>query len=112
MSSCNDCIKFSLNIKDPLLEFFDISTGKYRNRKAKFYHAIVHLDHCLNCGSANIVHNGHLYSNVRYPALDDSQNLYTENFNEKYFLHIQIASAEPANGSFFRMHDKKRDNQN
>ena len=34
------------------------------------------------------------------------------NFNEKYFLHIQIASAEPANGSFFRMHDKKRDNQN
>ena len=41
-----------------------------------------------------------------------SQNLYTENFNEKYFLHIQIASAEPANGSFFRMHDKKRDNQN
>ena len=35
-----------------------------------------------------------------------------ENFNEKYFLHIQIASAEPANGSFFRMHDKKRDNQN
>ncbi|UIK34602.1 ISL3 family transposase [Lactobacillus amylovorus] len=72
MSSYNDCIKFSLNIKDPLLEFFDISTGKYRNRKAKFYHAIVHLDHCLNCGSANIVHNGHLYSNVRYPALDAS----------------------------------------
>ena len=72
MSSCNDCVKFSLNIKDPLLEFFDISTGKYRNRKAKFYHAIVHLDHCLNCGSANIVHNGYLYSNVRYPALDAS----------------------------------------
>lgn len=72
MSSCNDCIKFSLNIKDPLLEFWDISTGKYRNREAKFYHAIVHLDHCLNCGSDNIVHNGHLYSNVRYPALDAS----------------------------------------
>lgn len=72
MSSCNDCIKFSLNIKDPLLEFLDISTGKYRNREAKFYHAIVHLDHCLNCGSDNIVHNGHLYSNVRYPALDAS----------------------------------------
>ena len=72
MSSCNDCIKFSLNIKDPLLEFLDISTGKYRNREAKFYHAIVHLDHCLNYGSDNIVHNGHLYSNVRYPALDAS----------------------------------------
>ena len=72
MSSCNDCIKFSLNIKDPLLEFLDISTGKYRNREAKFYHAIVHLDHCLNCGSDTIVHNGHLYSNVRYPALDAS----------------------------------------
>ena len=40
MSSCNDCIKFSLNIKDPLLEFLDISTGKYRNREAKFYHAL------------------------------------------------------------------------
>ena len=39
MSSCNDCIKFSLNIKDPLLEFLDISTGKYRNREAKFYPA-------------------------------------------------------------------------
>ena len=35
-------------------------------------HAIVHLDHCLNCGSDNIVHHGHLYSNVRYPALDAS----------------------------------------
>ena len=37
-----------------------------------FLHVIVHLDHCLNCGSDNIVHNGHLYSNVRYPALDAS----------------------------------------
>nr|WP_257797004.1 helix-turn-helix domain-containing protein [Lactobacillus crispatus] len=55
-----------------MLEFLDISTGKYRNREAKFYHAIVHLDHCLNCGSDTIVHNGHLYSNVRYPALDAS----------------------------------------
>ena len=65
-------IKFSLNIKDPLLEFLDISIGKYRNRDAKFYHAVAHLDQCLNCGSTNIVHNGHLYSNVRYPALDAS----------------------------------------
>ena len=72
MSSYNDCIKFSLNIKDPLLEFLDISIGKYRNRDAKFYHAVAHLDQCLNCGSTNIVHNGHLYSNVRYPALDAS----------------------------------------
>src|SRR5699024_12216368 len=72
MSSYNDCIKFSLNIKDPLLEFLDISIGKYRNRDAKFYHAVAHLDQCLNCGSTNIVHNGHLYSNVRYLALDAS----------------------------------------
>lgn len=72
MSSYNDCIKFSLNIKDPLLEFLDISIGKYRNRDAKFYHAVAHLDQCLNCGSTNIVHYGHLYSNVRYPALDAS----------------------------------------
>ncbi len=72
MSSYNDCIKFSLNIKDSLLEFLDISIGKYRNRDAKFYHAVAHLDQCLNCGSTNIVHNGHLYSNVRYPALDAS----------------------------------------
>ena len=72
MSSYNDCIKFSLNINDPLLEFLDISIGKYRNRDAKFYHAVAHLDQCLNCGSTNIVHNGHLYSNVRYPALDAS----------------------------------------
>ena len=72
MSSYNDCIKFSLNIKDPLLEFLDISIGKYRNRDAKFYHAVAHLDQCLNYGSTNIVHNGHLYSNVRYPALDAS----------------------------------------
>ena len=72
MSSYNDCIKFSLNIKDPLLEFLDISIGKYRNRDAKFYHAVAHLDQCLNCGSTNIVHNGNLYSNVRYPALDAS----------------------------------------
>lgn len=76
MSSYNDCIKFSLNIKDPLLEFVDTSIGKYRNRDAKFYHAIAHLDQCPNCGSRNIVHNGHLYSNVRHPALDASMPVF------------------------------------
>lgn len=60
-----------MNIKNLLSEFFYISTGKYRNREAKFYHAIVHLDHCLNSYSDNIVHKSfifcHLYS-IEYTA--------------------------------------------
>ncbi len=75
MSSLDNFIKFSLNINDPLLEFIDTSFEKYRNHDVKFYHAIAHLDKCLNCGSSNIVHNGHLiylYSNVHYPVVGAS----------------------------------------
>ena len=73
MSSYNDCIKFALNIKDPSLVFSDkFFLGKFHNHDAKFYTATALLDHCLNCGSNNIVHNGHAFSYVRYPALDAS----------------------------------------
>lgn len=72
MSSIDNSIKFFLNIKDPSLEFTSHKLGRYRNHDVKFYHVVDHLDICLNCGSDNIVHNGHLYSNVRYPALDAS----------------------------------------
>ena len=72
MTSLNNYIKFTLNIEADNLEFLDTSLGKYRGREAKFYHAVLHLDHCLVCGSNHIWHNGHSYSNVRYLALDAS----------------------------------------
>ena len=72
MTSLNNYIKFTLNIEADNLEFLDTSLGKYRGREAKFYHAVLHLDHCLVCGSDHIWHNGHSYSNLRYLALDAS----------------------------------------
>ena len=72
MTSLNNYFKFTLNIEADNLEFLDTSLGKYRGREAKFYHAVLHLDHCLVCGSNHIWHNGHSYSNVRYLALDAS----------------------------------------
>lgn len=72
MTFLNNYIKFTLNIEADNLEFLDTSLGKYRGREAKFYHAVLHLDHCLVCGSDHIWHNGHSYSNLRYLALDAS----------------------------------------
>ena len=72
MTSLNNYIKFTLNIEADNLEFLDTPLGKYRGREAKFYHAVLHLDHCLVCCSNHIWHNGHSYSNVRYLALDAS----------------------------------------
>lgn len=61
MTSLNNYIKFTLNIEADNLEFLDTSLGKYRGCEAKFYHAVLHLDHCLVCGSDHIWHNGHSY---------------------------------------------------
>ena len=69
MTSLNNYIKFTLNIEADNLEFLDTSLRKYRGREAKF---VLHLDHCLVCGSDHIWHNGHSYSNLRYLALDAS----------------------------------------
>lgn len=72
MASLSNYIKFTLNIEADNLEFLDASLEKYRGRDAKVYHAVLHLNHCLVCGSDHIWHNGHSYSKVRYLALDAS----------------------------------------
>lgn len=72
MTSLSNYIKFTLNIEADNLEFLDASLEKYRGRDAKVYHAVLHLNHCLVCGSDHIWHNGHSYSKVRYLALDAS----------------------------------------
>lgn len=72
MTSLSNYIKFTLNIEADNLEFLDASLEKYRGRDAKVYHAVLHLNHCLVCGSDHIWHNGHSYSKVRCLALDAS----------------------------------------
>lgn len=72
MTSLNNYIKLALNIEADNVDFFKVSVGKYRNRDAKFYHALARLDYCLVCGSDHVWHNGHAYSIIRYLTLDAS----------------------------------------
>lgn len=72
MPSTDYCIKNCLNIKDKNITFSHISFGTYRNRQAKFYHAYAYADHCLICGSDNIIYNGYSTVNIRYLTLDAS----------------------------------------
>lgn len=72
MPSNNDCIKFHLNIEDPNIVFSDYFkkyiNGKYHN----VYVAELIQPLCPYCHSANLKHNGHYTSNVRFITADDS----------------------------------------
>lgn len=72
MSSFNDCIKFSLDIKDKNIIFLDFFT-KFINGKAhKIYLAELVQPACPFCGSLNLKHNGHYISNIHYITADAS----------------------------------------
>lgn len=72
MSSFNDCIKFSLNIKDKNIIFLDFF-NKFINGKAhKVYLAELVQPTCPFCRSLNLKHNGHYLSNIHYITADAS----------------------------------------
>ena len=74
MSSLNDYIKFSLDIEDQNIIFKDyfykfLDDGL----KYKIYTAELIQPACSFCGSVNLIHNGHLKTNIHYITANASQ---------------------------------------
>ena len=66
MSSYNDCIKFSLDIQDPNITFNAHFFKLINGIKYKVFQATLIQPACPFCGSVNLIHNGHLQTNIRF----------------------------------------------
>lgn len=67
MNLDSNFIKFSLNIKDPNLTFFDyLYIVDDKGVKHQVYKAILNIDKCAKCGSTDFVKNGYYTSMVTY----------------------------------------------
>lgn len=67
MSSLNDYIKFALDIEDQNIVFKDYFYKIFKDGlKHKVYVAELIQPACSFCGSVNLIHNGHLKTNIRY----------------------------------------------
>ena len=74
MSSLNDYIKFFLDIEDQNIIFKDyFYKFLYDGLKYKIYTAELIHPACSFCGSVNLIHNGHLKTNIHYITANASQ---------------------------------------
>lgn len=67
-SSLDYCIKFELDIKDENIVFKDDFYKSIKLQKHKIYEAELIQPKCPYCGFMNLLHNGHLITNIHYPA--------------------------------------------
>ena len=67
MSSLNHCIKFELDVKDENIVFKDYFYKSIKLQKHKIYEAELLQPACPFCGSLDLLHNGHLITNIHYP---------------------------------------------
>ncbi|CDI61107.1 Transposase [Lactobacillus helveticus CIRM-BIA 104] len=72
MSSLNNCIKFALDIKDKNIVFKSFFYKMVQMKKHKIYEAELIQPACPCCGSLDLLHNGHLIANIRYPTANAS----------------------------------------
>ena len=73
MSSLNDYIKFTLDIKDQYVIFSDYSNENINGKIYKTYLADLIQPACPYCRSTNLKHNGHYVSNARFITADASK---------------------------------------
>ena len=66
MSSLNNCIKFALDIKDKNIVFMSFFYKMVQMKKHKIYEAELIQPACPCCGSLDLLHNGHLITNIHY----------------------------------------------
>ena len=66
MSSLNHCIKFKLDVKDENIVFKDYFYKSIKLQKHKIYEAELIQPTCPCCGSLDLLHNGHLITNIHY----------------------------------------------
>ena len=67
MSSLNHCIKSSLILKMKILFLKIIFYKSIKLQKHKIYEAELLQPACPFCGSLDLLHNGHLITNIHYP---------------------------------------------
>ena len=72
MSSLNHCIKFELDVKDENIVFKDYFYKSIKLQKHKIYEAELLQPACPFCGSLDLLHNGHLITNIHYPTANAS----------------------------------------
>ena len=66
MSSLNHCIKFELDVKDENIVFKDYFYKSIKLQKHKIYEAELIQPVCPFCGFLDLLHNGHLITNIHY----------------------------------------------
>ena len=64
MSSLNHCIKFELDVKDENIVFKDYFYKSIKLQKHKIYEAELIQLACAFYGSVELLHNGHLITNI------------------------------------------------
>ncbi|KRL23787.1 transposase [Lactobacillus kefiranofaciens subsp. kefirgranum DSM 10550 = JCM 8572] len=72
MSSLNHCIKFELDVKDENIVFKDYFYKSIKLQRHKIYEAELIQPACPFCGSLDLLHNGHLITNIHYPTANAS----------------------------------------
>lgn len=75
MSSLNNCIKFSLDIKDENIVFSNYLEERINDQFHKIYLAELIQPACPYCHSVNLKHNGHYLSNIRFITADASRTV-------------------------------------
>ena len=66
------CIKFELDVKDENIVFKDYFYKSIKLQKHKIYEAELIQPACPFCGSMDLLHNGHLITNIHYPTANAS----------------------------------------
>lgn len=72
MSSLDNCIKFELDVKDQNIVFKNYFYKYIELQKYKICEAELIQPACPFCGSLNLLHNGHLITNIHYPTANAS----------------------------------------
>lgn len=84
----DDCIKFSLDIKDPEIKFSGFSYKFIQNGvKVKVYGAELRVKNliCNHCQSTNVIKNGHYYSQIKYLSSSDKLPVYIHLAKQRIF---------------------------
>lgn len=76
MSSDNNCIRFDLDIKDENIVFNDYFYKMIQKKKCKVYKAEAIQRFCPYCSSSDLLHNGHLTTNIRYITANASHPVF------------------------------------
>lgn len=101
MSSLDNCIKFELDVKDQNIVFKNYFYKYIELQKCKICEAELIQPACPFCGSLNLLHNGHLITNLHYPIANASLpviiRLAKQRVKCRDYAHWSMAQSELVN---------------